>query len=185
MIVILSTLATYLESGQGYSGLLNVTLAISVTFYYLYLHTQNAKRDTLTGALNRRFFFLDAQKLLNSPFIILSLDLNNLKKLNDSKGHAAGDLAISTMASCVQDCIKRRGRIYRTGGDEFMVICPKMTEEEATILVEKIKVKMAKTEYRVAVGIGYYNPGKNFEHVCLEADRAMYDNKKLQKVVER
>lgn len=52
----------------------------------------------------------------------MSLDLNGLKKINDTAGHHAGDLALVTVSKCISDCISNHSQAYRIGGDEFVVL---------------------------------------------------------------
>lgn len=181
IVGIMSCVATFLETLYDYKGFLDITCAISVVFYYLYLHTQKYKRDSLTKVLNRRCFYLDGKKLLNSSFSIISIDLNNLKQINDRNGHAAGDLAICTMVECVSRHLLRGCTLYRTGGDEFMMICVKHSLEAVEAMIKQIREEMSKTEYSCAIGVAHYELGKDFDKVCGEADAAMYINKNEMK----
>lgn len=87
-------ISTAMESVWGYDGVINTTGAVALVFYYLYLNTQQFKRDPMTNALNRRCFYLDAEKNMAGLSAVMSIDLNNLKQLNDGYGHAKGDEAI-------------------------------------------------------------------------------------------
>ena len=58
----------------------------------------------------------------SDDFVFVSLDVNGLKTINDTQGHAAGDELIKAAASCMKKCIGSYGRVYRTGGDEFIAL---------------------------------------------------------------
>lgn len=86
-----------------------------------YIYTSNT--DELTKCLNRRAYDSDMEKLdLSSEWVYISLDLNGLKKANDTLGHSAGDELICAAANCMKFAFASYGKIYRIGGDEFVVL---------------------------------------------------------------
>lgn len=86
-----------------------------------YIYTSNT--DELTKCLNRRAYDSDMEKLdLSSEWAYISLDLNGLKKANDTLGHSAGDEFICAAANCMKFAFASYGKIYRIGGDEFVVL---------------------------------------------------------------
>lgn len=176
-IVFLAILATIMESAFGFRSIQSAASGTSITFYYLFLHTNQNNRDPLTSALVRRRFYLDAEKYRTTLSAVISLDLNNLKELNDKYGHIEGDKALITMTNVVKRCLTRRAALYRTGGDEFMILCYKMNEKEVQELIKHIQDAMEKTEYRCAIGYALYHYYAGLEHVCQIADKAMYENK--------
>ena len=91
------------EMLYDFDFILSQVLVSSVIFYYFFLMTMTYKRDTLTRFLNRRCFYLEINHLQKSKMIILSMDLNNLKIYNDTKGHAAGDRALVTVSQIMDD----------------------------------------------------------------------------------
>ena len=85
-----------------------------------YMYTSNT--DELTKCFNRRAYDSDMEKLdLNTEWVYISLDLNGLKKANDTLGHSAGDELICAAANCMKFAFASYGKIYRIGGDEFVV----------------------------------------------------------------
>ena len=99
VVVLTFIVSTAMESVWKYDGVINTTGAIALVFYYLYLNTQQFKRDPMTHTLNRRCFYLDAEKNSAALSAVLSIDLNNLKKLSDEDGHAKGDEAICSLVT--------------------------------------------------------------------------------------
>lgn len=184
-IVIAAVLALVFEVAFKFEGMVNATIALSITFYYLFFHTQISKRDHLTLALNRRCFYMDAEKNRDHITAVISIDLNYLKFINDTCGHEAGDEAICAVARCVEKHLPKECRLYRVGGDEFTVLCmrrdPDTDRMQLEAVVADIKAEMATTEYSCAIGLAMVNGRTNFKEVCAEADRAMYHDKLLMK----
>ena len=178
-IVAVCGVAIVLESVWDYNGMLRVAISLSITFFYLYFCTQSFKRDALTKVLNRHCFYLDSEKNKGKMMAVLSIDLNNLKKINDIQGHAAGDVAIYTTADCIRKNLLKGCTLYRTGGDEFMVLCQKNTAtmEQLQSMVENIYAEMKKTPYQCAIGMAEYIEGESFNSLCARADEAMYQKK--------
>jgi len=157
--------------------------ALAICFLYMFFYSQSFKRDVLTGALNRRCFYADARRYEYKISAIMSLDLNNLKTLNDTKGHAEGDRALSTMVNVVTRTLPHTGYLYRTGGDEFMVMFVKTDLETVRILKDAIKTNMEKTPYSCAVGIAAWHDDDTLDEVCAKADVAMYEDKIAMKKI--
>ena len=82
--------------------------------------------DELTRCYNRRAYEEDINKLnLSKEWVYVSMDLNGLKRANDSFGHVAGDELIRAAADCMKSSFSEHGKVYRVGGDEFVVIITK------------------------------------------------------------
>ena len=115
-------------------------------------------------------------------FALIVCDTNNLKQINDTKGHAAGDELIRGAASCLLDVIGSRGKVYRTGGDEFIAIL--CTSEYETIL-KQIREKAESwrsglvDELSFSLGCASYreNPDASIEDLEKLADEEMYKDK--------
>lgn len=176
-IIVINIVSIVLEVLWKQDGLINVSIAISITFYYLYYHSQTFKRDQLTQVLNRRCFYLDAERNIGNLTAVISIDLNNLKVLNDTKGHSAGDVALCTLTECVSAALLKGCRLYRTGGDEFMVLCFKHDAKAVEGMIADIKARMSTTPYSCAIGMVAAEAGSIFDELCKKADKAMYDDK--------
>ena len=178
-IVVTCVVATVLESVWNHVGLLRVASSLSITFFYLYFCAQSFKRDALTKVLNRHCFYRDAEKFKDKLVAVLSVDLNNLKKINDTEGHATGDKAIITTAECIRKNMLKGCYVYRTGGDEFMVLCPNhsVTIVQLREMMQRVYEDMNLTPYRCAIGIAEYRAGESFDNLCARADEDMYEMK--------
>jgi len=182
-IVLAAMIAVVLESAIKRDGLINATIVISVTFYYLFFHTQTFKRDHLTKALNRRSFYMDAGKYRENISGVISIDLNFLKKINDTQGHDAGDKALCTLTKQVEQCLLKDCYLYRTGGDEFIVLCLKKEKKQLESMIEQIRNAMEHTPYQCAMGLAMYDVKSDFDALCARADKAMYEDKMRMKAV--
>lgn len=105
--------------------------------------------DQLTGLNNRRFFEDELKRLDiedNLPLCIIMADVNGLKLINDSFGHKAGDMLLIKVAKVLKEAYPSDNLISRIGGDEFVIIAPKMNSEKADELVKNIKNRCDKEE---------------------------------------
>lgn len=181
IIEIAAFFAMVVEMLYDFDFILAQVLVSSVIFYYFFLVTQTYKRDPLTHLQNRRCFYLELNRQLKNPMILLSMDLNNLKLYNDTKGHGAGDKALVTVTEIMIEVFSKYAKLFRTGGDEFMAIFPKQDSALAEKLVQEFQDKLSKTEYRVACGIAQYVPGDDIEKIITLSDEKMYAHKVLLK----
>lgn len=180
-IVLLAFMATVMEALFGFRFIQNPSIATSITFYYLFLHSNRSNRDPLTGALTRRRFYLDANKHPATLSAVISLDLNDLKTLNDQYGHVEGDKALAAVSGIIKAHTGTQAVLYRTGGDEFMILCRKLSEENVRQMISEIRAGLEKTKYRCAIGYALYSHQMNFDAVCQMADKIMYENKRQMK----
>ena len=169
--------AMFVEILYDFDFILCHVLVSSIIFYYFFLMTMTYKRDPLTHLLNRRCFYLEINHLQKSKMIILSMDLNNLKVYNDTKGHAAGDRALVTVSQIMEDVFSKHAKLYRTGGDEFMALFTRQDKNDVEELVKNFQTALNATEYKVACGIAEYTPGDDIEKVITLSDERMYSHK--------
>lgn len=163
-------------------GILISAISLMLAFYYLYLHMEHFKRDTLTGALNRMSFFADIKKFRPESITALcELDMNDLKLINDVQGHAAGDKAIRTIADTVMRCLPAGSYVYRLGGDEFAVLFRNIGRDKVQAVVSEIRAELAKTPYVCAVGVAYWEGSGSFSEIYNLADSEMYEDKRKLK----
>ena len=98
--------------------------------------------DHLTGIYNRRYFEMEKERIDRNIFLPISVivgDINGVKLVNDAFGHAAGDVLIEATAKMIQGCCSEDDIAARTGGDEFQILMPFTSREEAGRMVERIK----------------------------------------------
>ena len=170
--------ATALESISSTKYLLAGTLISGCALYYIVLYTQSHKRDILTGALNRRCLFSDAEQWRNTHYAAVSVDLNKLKAINDTGGHQAGDEALRTLVNTMQPVAGNRFRVYRVGGDEFVAIGREQSEQAALKFIEDCRAALKKTPYSASFGCAMHAPHDNADSIFNKADDDMYADKR-------
>lgn len=159
---------------------------------------QDAFHDPLTGLPNRAFF----NKLLDHAiertvrrndyqFAVLFLDLDRFKIINDSLGHAYGDLLLQMVANVLSDCLRPGDYVARFGGDEFAILLDAIDDaREASNVAERIQQKLAKpfmlgqneTFTSASIGIAISEIGyQKAEDILRDADIAMYSAKQRGK----
>lgn len=136
--------------------------------------------DQLTGVGNRRALtdFIANRLHPGSMYAIFFIDVNGLKKMNDTFGHARGDLLIQTIAYVLAN-IAQKDHVFRLGGDEFLALMPCRSDEEAIIIIDRIEQSMH--IHHCSAAIGYVlclAPFSNLDAIIHEADEKMYRDKK-------
>lgn len=164
--------------GREYSKIFCTTIGIAVFVYYVFLILELTKKDALTGLLNRQAYYSTITNSAKDITAIISIDMNGLKKINDTLGHDAGDEAIITVSSCFIKVLKLKYSAYRIGGDEFVIVCKKTSKDELMDLISNIRNKVSETKYTVSIGYGYsIAPDRNIEVMVKESDKMMYEDK--------
>ena len=164
--------------GSDYSHIFCTTIAIGLYVYYVFSILQLTKKDSLTGLLNRQTYYADIENDPESITAMILIDMNDLKTINDSNGHTAGDEALKTLALCILSVLRRRQLCYRIGGDEFVVVCRKTSQKEMLQIVEDIKKHVADTRYSCSVGYSHITDGAESTDALLQkSDKMMYAEK--------
>ena len=139
--------------------------------------------DVLTGVLNRNAMSKRVTELENdpgdSPFGLgaIFVDVNGLKKANDTKGHNAGDEMLRNVASKLRSVFPGK-EIYRAGGDEFLIIIPDMNRADFYAAFDKLNsVSKIDGEPTFALGAHYEDSDKDISKIMQTADQNMYHNK--------
>lgn len=171
-------LAVTLESLSLAYNILNVTIAISCLFYYLFLYVDQARRDALTGMFDRKSYYYDRKKLGKNINGILNIDMNGLKAVNDHEGHLAGDNAIIEISKIIEECSVKNSYCYRLGGDEFSILLINGTKDDLVNMRDKIKEKMKDTIYTVSIGYAFDQTKLlSLDDLSKIADEQMYIDK--------
>ena len=185
-IIYIAFLALALGSGlvlpfvlqSGFATIFCIIIAIALFSYFEFSVLQLTKKDALTGLLNRHAYYADVNNDPKSITSIISIDMNGLKAINDNIGHAAGDEALLTLALCFNRALRSRQYAYRIGGDEFIIVCRKTSEEDVLQLVERIRKNVAETEYSCSIGYALNKDGSERIYDLLkESDQMMYAEK--------
>lgn len=142
-------------------------------------------KDELTGLPNLRYFKyifpreLARAKRFNRPVSLMVVDINKFKEINDIKGHLVGNKIIKKVAEILHKNIRLYDTLCRYGGDEFVIIFPKVFIYQAYVIKQSLKKEVFK-EANITISIGvstYPNDGKTFKKLFKKADEAMYKDK--------
>jgi diguanylate cyclase (GGDEF)-like protein len=152
-----------------------------------------AIRDPLTGSYNRRYFYEIAHAYFNQmvrfsrPLSILMIDLDHFKRVNDTYGHAKGDLVLQRMAAVCRSLVRAPDIFSRYGGEEFILAMPETTLENALLVAERLRkaIEALKNEedgipITVSMGVSQTmgEAGLTLDVLINRADEAMYLSKR-------
>ena len=118
-----------------------------------------SSRDPLTGLANRRQFELtlagevDRVARAGEPAMVLMIDIDHFKKVNDTHGHPAGDVVLKAVAHALHDCIRPMDTVARFGGEEFSMILPNCAPAFAQAVAERIRMRVQATRIPIAPGV--------------------------------
>jgi diguanylate cyclase (GGDEF)-like protein len=156
-----------------------------------------AGTDELTRLANRRSFQSALHRELaravraHTPVAILLLDLDGLKPINDAFGHEAGDAAICAVAEVCRDTLRRSDLAARCGGDEFAVLLPDTSAEQAMIVAGRLRAAVQERSIggrQLGISIGVASSSEHggvatADVLLAEADAALYHDKRDRKAV--
>ncbi|MCW8108010.1 GGDEF domain-containing protein [Alteromonas ponticola] len=171
------------------------TMLFCFTFSYRMRKHQDeltvlATQDTLTGVGNRRALEEKLMELIesikrypNQSASLLLIDLDEFKSINDRFGHSFGDQVLITFTHTIADRIRVTDKLYRFGGEEFVVIAENTSQEEAVTLAESLRhaiedIKfIGKCSLTASFGVAQYQKNENQWHWLERADIALYKAK--------
>ena len=164
---------------QELAELITVYLAAEISNHELMQKLEEmSTSDPLTGLRNRAAMLQKMEMVKNTSFGVINLDLNGLKRVNDTQGHDAGDRLL-VMAGEALRKVFYYNDIYRTGGDEFIVFIPGISRDSFARKVDRFRKAMTKnTEVRFAMGTAWSDGTVSQADTFRLADDAMYADKK-------
>ncbi|MEX2285030.1 MAG: PAS domain S-box protein [Gemmatimonadota bacterium] len=157
--------------------------------------------DPLTGVYNRRGAItladqqLKVAQRLGRNMLLIYADLNHLKVINDTYGHTAGDVALVEIAEALQETFRESDIIARIGGDEFVVLAMETADSSEEAIRRRVldalgarnAISMRPYDLSVSLGIARFDPerARGFEDLMGEADRRMYEDKRVTRIGDR
>lgn len=155
---------------------------------------RQALSDTLTGLPNRRAFEAAAEQAQarmarsDKPLTVGVADIDHFKSVNDLHGHAAGDAVLRAVARAIRETGRLTDMAARLGGEEFGLLFPEATLEQAVHIAERVRRAVAATSsvtpdgtplsVTISIGLAPLAPGASFDGALSEADRALYRAKR-------
>jgi diguanylate cyclase (GGDEF)-like protein/PAS domain S-box-containing protein len=152
-----------------------------------------ATRDALTGTYNRGHLEevvrheLERSVRYTRPLTIAMLDADNFKRVNDTYGHAVGDRVLRALADRCRKTLRSNDVLGRYGGEEFVVVFPETSLDDAEIVAERIRAAVAQSpvtfgegtlQITVSIGLATSSPGQRLESLMGAADTALYAAKR-------
>src|SRR5579859_4260236 len=161
--------------------------------------SNEARTDHLTGLANRREFerVLEREVALaerhGRQLTLMMIDVDNLKKINDRKGHSAGDAALKLVAQELQRVMRASDVCGRLGGDEFAVAMPETDPHRAGEVARRLRDSIqtmnlgarSTNTVEVSIGLGAWRQGMDWEALVQVADEALYEDKRHRKELRR
>jgi diguanylate cyclase (GGDEF)-like protein len=138
-----------------------------------------ATTDSLTGALNRVAYKTDLmafEKEIITDFSCIYVDVNELHLINNKFGHASGDQMLIYIANTLKEVFYGH-KIYRMGGDEFLVFCKNVDQSVVEKSIEIFLDRLKTRDYHVAIGLSFRAQNSNTEEMVREAEVRMYEAK--------
>jgi diguanylate cyclase (GGDEF)-like protein len=155
-----------------------------------------SETDYLTGIANRAHVMEQGKLLVNKAnaksqaFSLILFDLDNFKQINDTFGHDSGDTVIQTVSKVTSQHLRDSDLLGRIGGEEFLILLPGLTNSEALNVANRVKVEIANTDIIVAgasikcsvsLGVSSLQTQENLSQLVSNADKALYEAKRLGK----
>jgi diguanylate cyclase (GGDEF)-like protein len=175
--------------------LLHATLTALVVARLLGQLRQLARRDPLTGLLNRRALHAALDELVRmrrrvaDTFCVLMIDVDHFKAVNDRHGHEAGDRALTHIARLMTQALRTQDRLGRFGGEEFAVLLPSADMAQALALAEALRLGVQRSPLlhgtltvplSVSIGVAQWSgPAEDPTRLLARADDALYRAKRL------
>ena len=148
--------------------------------------------DSLTKAYSRKAFHKDIQKFIEAgknkslDVALVALDLDHFKSINDTYGHLVGDFVLVKVVKFIKEIIREEDKIYRFGGDEFIILFNRINKDSVIKITEKIrkKIELTKLKYKnhilkltISMGATCHIKGDTEDSWVSRADKALYDSK--------
>ncbi|BAF71816.1 diguanylate cyclase [Sulfurovum sp. NBC37-1] len=190
-----------IENGISHAVLLKILLVVLLVvliIYYRYRKMSTEKNaleaismiDSLTELFNRRKIdrLIDSEvKRIRTKgcFSLILIDIDNFKNINDSYGHDVGDIVLKHIAQILKSSVRKKDSAGRWGGEEFLIVCPDTSKEEAAKFAERIRIAIENESFEkilkvtASVGVAEYNR-ENIGDTSLirRLDKALYDSKR-------
>jgi diguanylate cyclase len=169
------------------STLINSELKEQITHVELDKEKRLSQIDALTGVYNRRgwenFLEIEEQRCVRygTQAAVVILDIDDLKTINDTRGHAFGDDVLRRIAFCLTAVVRAFDAVSRIGGDEFAVLVVETDEQAMAELIDRIRVKLEAEGINASLGWAARGKDLSLRQAMDLADRRMYEDKRRHK----
>ncbi len=152
---------------------------------------RKALTDAVTGLYNRNYWEQIISDVTLHPrtqnFSLILIDVDNLKEMNDTYGHTAGDKVIEIVGQAIKKCIRKEDAGLRYGGDEFIILLFNQDKKAAYRVVERIRREISELaagqgiNIQISAGVACYDCLRNMGDIIKMADRDLYKEKRVKK----
>jgi diguanylate cyclase (GGDEF)-like protein len=192
-----SMVLSYKTIPQIIESIVNTTIHFTIGYFIMTnaILTKKLEQltiiDSLTELYNRRYFDLQLEKMVsltqrtNRPLLLLMLDIDFFKKVNDTFGHQCGDEALKHIAQIIRDNTRSTDAYSRIGGEEFAILLSESNLEDGKVIGERIRkaveneiftYKNERVHLTISLGLAKYN-GEKVNEFIESADKALYQAK--------
>ncbi|WP_126993976.1 sensor domain-containing diguanylate cyclase [Thermosipho globiformans] len=171
--------------------LISISIKLKNEYQILYKSSKENLRkaiiDPLTNAYNRNYLYeilyKKPKKEKSKYKVVIFLDLDNFKYINDKYGHIYGDKVLKNFVKITKRVLRRNDLIIRYGGDEFLILLHNSNIENSESVIQRIRKMVLDSEFKVdfSYGLMYFDPEKNIEENIKIVDRKMYEMKSKKK----
>ncbi|MEZ0323057.1 MAG: sensor domain-containing diguanylate cyclase [Hydrogenothermaceae bacterium] len=198
----LIAIATKYLKNRLYREMLFIIMEIEANSLWLsneisYINTKimvlELSKDFLTGLLTRRALqqifnkYLEIIEITGQPISIIIADIDLFKNINDTYGHLVGDAALKHFANIIRENLRKSDYVFRLGGEEFLILLPNASLEEAYKIAENLRKKLEETpliydgkeiKITASFGIAEFKDHNNLNNLIKEADEKLYQAKR-------
>lgn len=174
-----------------------MTLIVTIVFAYVFSNQMNKQReqlsllvrkDPLTGTGNRRAMeesiheFVHSQSRTSMTASLIMLDIDHFKNINDIYGHIVGDQVLTKLVEIISGRIRISDKLYRFGGEEFVIVAVGTTLQSAKVLAEDLRIltelaTLLPETLTISVGVAEYQVGESEDNWLNRCDNALYHAK--------
>jgi diguanylate cyclase (GGDEF)-like protein len=165
--------------------LLAVVTTMGLVITRLAKARERSETDPLTLVVNRRGLDrvlegeIQAASQSRWPFVVAVIDVDHFKGINDANGHAAGDRLLQDLVGGWQGVLRAGDILGRTGGDEFVVVLPRCSWQDAAPILERLRAAASREGVTCSLGGAPWQPGDSTSLLLARADSALYKAKRL------
>lgn len=160
-------------------------MSFALLMAYFLLETTESGRDYLTKLYNRQSFedYVDEQIKENNDFTFILIDLNNFKAINDTYGHAVGDMVLVEFSRALEKAFAEFGVVARLSGDEFIILYPNVDLFQIDVSIEKLKNLLKESKnprlqsLTFSCGKQPSSKGMSYDEIYISVDTKMYEDK--------
>jgi len=161
-------------------------LLLFFLIFIIYFINLPVDYDPLTGLKNRRVLRKVVENIKGKEGVVVFLDIDKFKSINDNFGHSIGDKCLVEVAKELKKTFRSDDELFRYGGDEFLIIIPDLSVEQVKKRLDDLRMIMKNKRFGVKISFSYglskFDKNKSFDTILNEADKRMYKAKNNKQI---